>query len=140
MALLLATVSSLVPWLSLVLPVAGGVLALAALRRPPIRDRPDRRRAIRGSITLGIGLGGLSAVIGAGLSNTFLGDPDLASAIPVGLGVGALISLSALAGYALLARLQVRQAVAGCALGPFFLVVLPLYVASWAGHAARLAS
>src|SRR5262245_53778737 len=104
--------------------VIGGIWAVVRIRRPDIRDRPDRSVAIRLvaalAVVAGLGIGVLAAF------SALIFAPNQSSAV-VGLisGVigGACCGLAGILGYALLARPRIgRIAIAGAILGPVLLI------------------
>lgn len=121
--------------LAVILPALAGAFGLWSLGRAPIRDRADRGRAMRGSATMAIAVGVGSGLLAFLLDRAFTSTPmDLVAVALPAAGIGALFGLAAIGGYALMARRGVETAVAGVVLGPAFLVLLPVFLASAANR------
>ena len=127
MADLLSAVATGALWLAVILPVVGGALAVVALRTDRMRGRRDVGSAIRLAIALGLLPAALTTMLVAGFGGGY------ALGLTWGLGIGFLVALGALAGYAALARRAVgRAALVGCLLGPLVLIGGPLVVSELA--------
>jgi hypothetical protein len=122
--------------LAVVLPIVGGLVGLRILE-----GHPDRRRAIvaaRG-LALVVGIGG-TLVIGQ-LAGMFGGGANYAIGLGWAVPIGILVFLSALGGYAALARPRVgAAALVGVLLGPIVLIGGPVGLGAWLGGVATEAA
>jgi hypothetical protein len=125
-------------YLPALVAVIGGIWAIKHIRRPDVRDRPDRPAAIRlivavalvGGLALGV-LGGFTALIFSGNA------PNIAGVLTFGLAAGAIFGFAGTLGYALLARPRFgRIALAGTIVGPALLVGATFFGSSLASTLA----
>ncbi|MEO8468720.1 MAG: hypothetical protein ABI573_03520 [Chloroflexota bacterium] len=118
---LLTTVTPFVPAL---VAFVGGLYALWAMRREPIRSRTDLRSGIGLTVLVALGLGAFAGLTIYSLSGFDSGPrPEaLGPAAAYGAIVAGLTGLSGLAGYVLLARRASGIALLGSVLGPVLLI------------------
>jgi uncharacterized membrane protein YedE/YeeE len=121
---LLGLLSGALPYMPALAVLLGGIWAAGRMRSADVRARPDRSAAI----WLAAGLALLAAVTVsiavASLVVMFSGNaPNYAIGVPFGIGIGALIGISGILGYAILARPRIgRIALCGTLLGPALLI------------------
>lgn len=111
-------------WLPLVLFGVGAIWAMLALSRPPRRDRPDRGKAIRLGVAIGL-VAGVGFAIFAGMFAMGFGGSFIEGfgiGLAYGLGIGLVLLVSGLVGYAVLARPRIGSiALVGVIAGPLAL-------------------
>lgn len=128
------TLAGFLPWLPVAVFAIGGLWAIRLVGRPPRLDRPDLATASR--------LGGLLALLAAGgvmfifaaLGGAWGGSAaaGLAASVPYAIGAAALVYLSGVAVYALLARPNVGAlALVGIVAGPLLLGGLTATATRW---------
>lgn len=118
---LLATVT---PFLPALVAVVGGLYALWAMRREPIRSRNDLRQGIGLAVFVALGLGVFAGLMAYSFSGFDSGPRPEARGPAAAFGAIAagLAGLAGLAGYVLLARRASRLALLGSVLGPALLI------------------
>lgn len=120
----LARLVGLLPWVPTVVFVVGGAWAILLLTRPPRNTRPDRRSAVGCVVALSLLLGGAVLAFAAALGNAWGGNAGagIPTGLPIAIGIGAMVFLAGLTGYALLARPSVGDvAIIGVVVGPLLL-------------------
>jgi len=139
---LLRAVAAVVPILGLGALVLLGLWALTGL--PAVRSRSDAGIAVAFAGLGGLAVSGFIAIVAVGFAFMDVGEPGpeaYVAVLPVVLPIGIGLALSAIAGYAALARTHLAGvALIGVILGPAVLVGLTLGAQGVAGIANTAAS
>lgn len=125
MTALLQLLTTVTPFLPALVASVGGLYALRAMRREPIRSRTDLRPGIGLATLVAAGLGAFASLTVYSLFGMFSSGPGpeaLGPAAAYGAIVAGLTGLSGLAGYVLLARRASGIALLGSVLGPVLFV------------------
>jgi uncharacterized membrane protein YedE/YeeE len=102
----------------------GGIWAAGRMRSADVRARPDRSAAIWLASGLALLAAVTVAIAVASIVVMFSGNaPNYAIGVPFGIGIGALVGIAGILGYAILARPRIgRIALCGTLLGPALLI------------------
>lgn len=128
MTALLQLLTTVTPFLPALVASVGGLYALLAMRREPIRSRSDLLPGIGLALLVAIGLGAFAALMAYSFSGFDSGPrPEaLGPAAAYGAIVAGVAGLSGLAGYVVLARRGSGIALAGSVVGPVLLVLVSI--------------
>jgi hypothetical protein len=132
---LLRLVAAGLPIVGLAVLLIVAIWAMLQLRSASVRSRRDLPFAFVVAAVVGVAAGGFVLAVGVGFASMDTSGPTPAaylSGLPIGLGIGTLVTIASFAGYAMLARTPLaKAALVGALLGPAVLFAL-------AGGAGRL--